>query len=252
MVENALLHGDVQRGGRLVGDQQIRAAGQADGDQRTLAHAAGELMRELAGTGGGVGQTSFGQQSGNTVLHRGAQHVLLGDRPCGVVRNPRVNEVLGHTPTRLGARNPLVAEIVHFLFDMLGTGIFQSLLGGVKQSGQILGADEQLVLLGFKIHHRVFLGGQRRGQLGTLLLGNVHVVGLQGLFHLSADTPHRIEVRHRVLRHQAHLGATELVVFLLADSGDFLAVQFDGAADDMAGAGQQAEHRHGGGGLAGA
>ena len=36
MVEDLLLHGHVKRGGRLVGDEQFRTAGQTDGDQRTL------------------------------------------------------------------------------------------------------------------------------------------------------------------------------------------------------------------------
>ena len=44
-VEDLRLHGDVQRGGRLVGDQQLGVAGQRHGDHRALAHAAGELVR---------------------------------------------------------------------------------------------------------------------------------------------------------------------------------------------------------------
>ena len=39
------LNGDVECGGRLVGDQQRRAAGQRHRDHGALAHAAGELMR---------------------------------------------------------------------------------------------------------------------------------------------------------------------------------------------------------------
>ncbi len=45
VVEHLALHRDVQRGGRLVGDQQPRPPGQPDGDQRALAHAAGQLVR---------------------------------------------------------------------------------------------------------------------------------------------------------------------------------------------------------------
>ena len=41
------LDGDVQRGGRLVGDQQPGPAGQRHRDQRPLPHAAGELVRVL-------------------------------------------------------------------------------------------------------------------------------------------------------------------------------------------------------------
>jgi hypothetical protein len=39
------LDGDVQRGGRFVGDQQLRLAGQRHGDHHALAHAAGQLVR---------------------------------------------------------------------------------------------------------------------------------------------------------------------------------------------------------------
>ena len=45
--EDLRLDGHVQRRRRLVGDQQARLAGQRDGDQRPLPHAAGELVREL-------------------------------------------------------------------------------------------------------------------------------------------------------------------------------------------------------------
>ena len=41
MIEHLPLHRDVECGRRLVGDQQLRVTRQSDGDQRTLAHAAG-------------------------------------------------------------------------------------------------------------------------------------------------------------------------------------------------------------------
>ena len=44
-VEDLGLDGDVERGGRLVGDQQLRVAGQRHRDHRALPHAAGELVR---------------------------------------------------------------------------------------------------------------------------------------------------------------------------------------------------------------
>ena len=46
-IEDLRLDGDVERGGRLVGDQQFRLAGQRDRDRDALAHAAGELVRIL-------------------------------------------------------------------------------------------------------------------------------------------------------------------------------------------------------------
>ena len=46
--EDLRLHGDVEGGGRLVGDQHLRIAGERDGDHDALAHAARELVRILA------------------------------------------------------------------------------------------------------------------------------------------------------------------------------------------------------------
>src|SRR5207237_10803862 len=42
-VEDLRLHGDIQGGGRRVGDQQLQVAAQRDGDHRALPHAAGDL-----------------------------------------------------------------------------------------------------------------------------------------------------------------------------------------------------------------
>ena len=44
-VEDLRLDGDVERGGRLVGEQHLRIAGERHRDHHALAHAAGELMR---------------------------------------------------------------------------------------------------------------------------------------------------------------------------------------------------------------
>ena len=44
-VEDLRLHRDIERGGRLVGDQQIRLAGERHRDHDALTHATGHLMR---------------------------------------------------------------------------------------------------------------------------------------------------------------------------------------------------------------
>ena len=48
-IEDLRLDRDVERGRRLVGDDQRRLAGQRHGDQHALAHAAGELVRVVVG-----------------------------------------------------------------------------------------------------------------------------------------------------------------------------------------------------------
>ena len=44
-VEYLRLHGHVEARGRLVGEQQLRAAGERDGDHHALAHPARQLVR---------------------------------------------------------------------------------------------------------------------------------------------------------------------------------------------------------------
>ena len=61
-VEDLRLHGDVERGRRLVGDQQRGVAGQRHGDHRALAHPAGELVRVAVDAPRGVGDADLAQQ----------------------------------------------------------------------------------------------------------------------------------------------------------------------------------------------
>ena len=250
VVENLLLHGHVECGGRFVGDKQLRSAGQTDGDQRTLAHAAGELVRVLAGTSRGIGQTGFGQQTGDTIVHGRPGDMLLGDIPCGVVLHTGLDQIVGHTPTRLGTGDPLFLEIREGAFRGLAGDacLGDRGLGRIEQRRQFGGRDEGLVVVVLDID---LVTGKGLGQLGTLLVGDVHVVGGQCLLHLGADAPHRVEVAHRVLRHKTHLGAAQLIEILLLQTDELLPVKLDGAADHMAGAGQQSEHAHGRSGFAG-
>src|SRR5208283_56301 len=54
-VEDLLLYGDIERGGGLVGDEQLRTVDDGHGDHDALAHASGELVRIAAGPLLGVG-----------------------------------------------------------------------------------------------------------------------------------------------------------------------------------------------------
>ena len=54
-VEDLRLDGDVERGGRLVGDDELRLAGQRHRDHDALAHAAGELVRVIVHAACGIG-----------------------------------------------------------------------------------------------------------------------------------------------------------------------------------------------------
>ena len=61
-LQDLRLDGDVERGGRLVGDDQLRIAGKPDRDHHALAHAAGELMRILLEPARGIGNADQPQQ----------------------------------------------------------------------------------------------------------------------------------------------------------------------------------------------
>ncbi|GAA3151743.1 hypothetical protein GCM10020001_089120 [Nonomuraea salmonea] len=61
-LQHLLLHGDVERGGGLVADEQPGVVGQGDGEHDALALAAGELVRERAGDLGGLGQAYPAEQ----------------------------------------------------------------------------------------------------------------------------------------------------------------------------------------------
>ena len=61
-VEDLGLHGHVERGRGLVGDQELGAARQRDGDDHALPHAAGQLVRVLLQPAGGLGHADRSQQ----------------------------------------------------------------------------------------------------------------------------------------------------------------------------------------------
>ena len=72
------LHRDVERGGRLVGDQQLGLAHQRHGDHHALAQAARELVRELAEPHARRGDADAAQQFGGAVAAP-----RRAGRPCG-------------------------------------------------------------------------------------------------------------------------------------------------------------------------
>ncbi len=74
------LHGHVERGRRLVGDQQRRIAGQGDGDRNALLLAAGQFVRVAPGCVGNLIEAHLRQQLGNAPLGIAfAPHVLRQD-----------------------------------------------------------------------------------------------------------------------------------------------------------------------------
>ena len=85
-LQDLVLDGDVERGGRLVGQQQLRARGERDGDHRALPHAAGELVRivvEPRGAAAGM-PTRSSSSIARVAPRAGAE---LGVRPRGSRRS---------------------------------------------------------------------------------------------------------------------------------------------------------------------
>ena len=116
-VENPRLNDDVERGGRLVGDQQTRAAGQGDGQDDALALAAGELVGiEIEGEPC-RGQADPIEQSGGPVPRGGPRQAevqpqalrdLPTDRPHRIERAHGFLEHHGQGPPTQGAEPFLV------------------------------------------------------------------------------------------------------------------------------------------------
>ncbi|MPL80475.1 hypothetical protein SDC9_26375 [bioreactor metagenome] len=77
-VEHLALHGDVKRGGRLVGDQHVGAERQRHRDHHALAHAARQLVRELVEPALGFRDPHRLQRLKGAAAGLGARHRRMG------------------------------------------------------------------------------------------------------------------------------------------------------------------------------
>ena len=71
------LHRDIQRGGRLIGDQQVRLAGQRDGDHHALTLATGQLMGIAVDTSRRLRDADLLEQFQRLVAGRAALEVTM-------------------------------------------------------------------------------------------------------------------------------------------------------------------------------
>jgi hypothetical protein len=104
--ENLRLDRHVERGGRLVGDEQCRPAHQRHGNHHALAQAARELMRELAEPLAGGGDADLFHQLDRALARRlparalvAPMHFreLIADGVGGIERGHRLLEHHGHS-----------------------------------------------------------------------------------------------------------------------------------------------------------
>ncbi len=98
MVEDDTLHGDVERAGGLVGDDQLGLCCDGDGDQSALPHSAGQFVRILPGPDGRVGQPGPVQHGDRLGGSRAAGCQTVDEQHLGdLVADPldRLRETVG-------------------------------------------------------------------------------------------------------------------------------------------------------------
>ena len=109
------LNGDIERGGRFVGDQQVRFIGERHRDHDALPLAAGKLVRIARKPRLGIGYPDLGQHLKRARSRRGAGHPPvqqqnLGDLLFdGVQRIERRHRLLEHNGDVVAAHAPHIA-----------------------------------------------------------------------------------------------------------------------------------------------
>ena len=189
LVQDGALHRYIQCRRRLVCDQQPRPAGQANGDQGTLAHAAGEFMRVLLGTFLGVGQSRRLQH-----LHHFPVHVTPG-------RHPVHQQGLRHLRADLGDRVQVGHRILRDQADLAAADGPHPVLG---QPHQLLAVEADAPGGHPAVARQQADQGHGRGRLpGTGLTDNRQRLALfqaqPGAFHCG-DFPVRRAERNGQIR----------------------------------------------------
>ena len=116
-LQDLRLNGHVQRGGRFVGDQQVRVVGERHGDHHALALTAGQLVRIVEKACLGVADAHLGHQVDDAAACRLALEVLvqfedLADLPLHrVQRVERGHRLLEHHGDVIAAHAPQVAVV---------------------------------------------------------------------------------------------------------------------------------------------
>ena len=80
-LEDLCLNGHIQCGGGLIADEQVRVAGQRDGDDHALTHTAGQLVRVALHPLFGVRDTDFFQQLEGLLICLSLGHLEVPEHP---------------------------------------------------------------------------------------------------------------------------------------------------------------------------
>ena len=92
-LEDLRLDGDIERGGRLVGDQQVRLVGERHRDHHALALAAGQLMRIALQPRFGIGDADLRQQFEDARARRRAGHAAMQEQDFADLLLDRVQRI---------------------------------------------------------------------------------------------------------------------------------------------------------------
>ena len=201
LVEDRLLHRDVQGAGRLVGDEQARFAGHPDRDQRALSHTARELVRVLLGALRSIRESRRLERLDDLL-----RHVLA---VCEPVREQRLSDLRAD----LGDRVQIRHRVLRHEADIASADAAQLGLGGLRDLATVQAdaATGDAPATGEQPDDRHRGGRLPRARLphdrDRLALGDVEVDTLDGV----DDAIHRVEVDREIAdgqqrsRHALHL-----------------------------------------------
>ena len=123
-IQDDFLHGDIQRGSRLIGDDELWLQCHSGSDEHALLHAAGKLMRVLMITALWIINAHALQQlqstllpgllivlpvDGHALFHRGSDGLERIERVIGILRNQPDASATQGAPLLLGEMGDIVA-----------------------------------------------------------------------------------------------------------------------------------------------
>ena len=114
-LQDLRLDGHVERGRRLVGDQQLGIAGKADGDHHALAHAARELMRILLEAAFRIGDPDQRQQLDRARLRGFLGHAEMNEQRLHDLKPDPQNRIERRHRLLEDHRDVMTADPAHLL-----------------------------------------------------------------------------------------------------------------------------------------
>ncbi|MET4314761.1 hypothetical protein ABIC01_007786 [Bradyrhizobium sp. RT4b] len=179
-LEHLRLDGDVERGRRLVRDNEIGVSRDRRRDQRTLAQATGQLMRILQGTISGVGNADLAERLqrpipdsaciGQNAMARNDLGNLLADRAQGIERDQSIlHDEPGHGPAQLAPVGFAEAASVASLDLEPVRGGLRTVAGEIEQASR----GDALARAGFTDQGNAFAGPDRQIEINNDRLATI-------------------------------------------------------------------------------